>query len=234
MDKQTPGLRVAVLIDGGFFHKRYPVLYGPEHTPKKVSDNMWRMAVKHLSKDKDYLYRILYYDCPPLEKKAENPISNKPVNFGKSPVAVWRREFFEELKRLRKVAVRMGRISDNGYWKIKLNVTKELLKGKKTLESIEETDVVYDMIQKGVDIKIGIDIATLSLKRQVDQIILVSGDSDFVPAAKLARREGIDFILDPMWNNINPDLFEHIDGLQSTSPKPNFFSSPSAVSPEQK
>ena len=63
--------------------------------------------------------------------------------------------------------------------------------------------------------KIGLDIASLSYKRQVDQIILISGDSDFVPAAKLARREGIDFILDPMWNDISDDLFEHIDGLSS-------------------
>ena len=63
--------------------------------------------------------------------------------------------------------------------------------------------------------KIGIDIASLSYKHQVDQIILISGDSDFVPAAKLARREGIDFILDPMWANIRDELVEHIDGLKS-------------------
>lgn len=61
--------------------------------------------------------------------------------------------------------------------------------------------------------KIGLDIASLAFKHQVDQIILISGDSDFVPAAKLARREGIDFILDPLYNPIKPDLFEHIDGL---------------------
>ena len=42
--------------------------------------------------------------------------------------------------------------------------------------------------------KIGIDITWLSLKRLVKQIILISGDSDFVPASKLARREGIRFI----------------------------------------
>ena len=39
--------------------------------------------------------------------------------------------------------------------------------------------------------------------------------ASFVPAAKLARREGIDFILDPMEATIRPDLFEHIDGLKS-------------------
>ncbi|HHM02234.1 MAG TPA: NYN domain-containing protein, partial [Caldithrix abyssi] len=73
---------------------------------------------------------------------------------------------------------------------------------------------------KGVDIKIGIDIASLAIQRMVNKIILISGDSDFVPAAKLARRNGIDFLLDPMWNPIRPDLFEHIDGLQSNCPKP--------------
>ena len=76
------------------------------------------------------------------------------------------------------------------------------------------------MKQKGVDMKIGVDIASLAYKRQVDRIILIAGDSDFVPASKLARREGIDFILDPMWRHINPDLHEHIDGLRTKFPKP--------------
>lgn len=85
---------------------------------------------------------------------------------------------------------------------------------------MNEDDVIFDFSQKMVDIKIGLDIASITLKRQVEQIILISGDSDFVPAAKLARREGIDFILDPMWNPIRPHLFEHIDGLVSKIRKP--------------
>lgn len=64
--------------------------------------------------------------------------------------------------------------------------------------------------------RIGIDITTLTLKQQVNQIVLIAGDSDFVPAAKLARREGVDFILDPMWQPVPPKLNEHIDGLRST------------------
>ena len=63
--------------------------------------------------------------------------------------------------------------------------------------------------------RIGLDIASVTLKKQVDKIVLISGDSDFVPASKLARREGIDFVLDPMGQNIAEDLFEHIDGLRS-------------------
>ena len=31
----------------------------------------------------------------------------------------------------------------------------------------------------------------------------------------LARRKGIDFILDPIWASIRDDLHEHIDGLRS-------------------
>lgn len=63
--------------------------------------------------------------------------------------------------------------------------------------------------------KIGVDIASLSYKMQVDQIVLIAGDSDFVPAAKLARREGLDFVLDSLGRPIKEDLFEHIDGLKS-------------------
>ena len=56
----------------------------------------------------------------------------------------------------------------------------------------------------------------------MDRIILISGDSDFVPAVKLARREGIDFILDPLWQQISPSLYEHIDGLRSVVKKQDY------------
>lgn len=76
--------------------------------------------------------------------------------------------------------------------------------------------MIINTRQKGVDMRIGIDITTLSLKKQVTQIVLIAGDSDFVPAAKLARREGVDFILDPIHKNIPDKLNEHIDGLRTT------------------
>ena len=80
-------------------------------------------------------------------------------------------------------------------------------------EPQDRADELFHLEQKGVDMRIGIDISSLAIRRQVDQIILISGDSDFVPAAKHARREGVDFILAPMGATIKPDLFEHIDGL---------------------
>lgn len=100
-------------------------------------------------------------------------------------------------------------------YNLKPEVTRELCLGTISVDSLSESDFVFLAQQKGVDMKIGIDIASLAYKHQVDQIILIAGDSDFVPASKLARREGIDFVLNPMWADIKADLFEHIDGLKS-------------------
>ncbi len=96
-----------------------------------------------------------------------------------------------------------------------------MLNGKIKINELKRNDVSYKLVQKGVDMKIGLDIAALALKRMVRKIVLISGDSDFIPAAKLARREGIDVVLDPMWSPyISDGLYEHIDGLRSTAPRP--------------
>jgi len=97
---------------------------------------------------------------------------------------------------------------------------KELLHRTKAISDLTENDVRYDLRQKGVDMRMGLDIASIAYKRLANKIILVTGDADFVPAAKLARREGIDVVLDPMWQPVSRDLFEHTDGLHSTCPQP--------------
>lgn len=84
---------------------------------------------------------------------------------------------------------------------------------------LTEADVAYDVEQKGVDVRIGLDIATLAYKKRVDRIVLITGDADFVPAAKLARREGLDVVLDPLWATISPSLGEHVDGLRNSWPR---------------
>jgi uncharacterized LabA/DUF88 family protein len=95
------------------------------------------------------------------------------------------------------------------------------LNGDLSVGDLSDDDFTPALRQKGVDMRIGLDIASITLKRQADVIILVSGDADFVPAAKLARREGVQFILDPLWQNVPRDLFEHIDGLRSGFYKPH-------------
>ena len=210
--------KTAILIDGAFFLKRYRAIKKiKELDPVRTAKDLWDISIKHLNQKNDTydLYRIFYYDCMPYEKKQHHPLTGKAIDFSKTDQSKFRKAFFEELKKKRKVALRLGVLDDKNGWIIKPSVTKKLLKGQISLDDLTEKDIVFDLIQKRVDIKIGLDIASMALKKQVDQIILISGDSDFVPAAKLARREGIDFILDPMGNRIQPHLFEHIDGLRS-------------------
>ncbi len=209
------------MVDGGFFFYRYRATYGANHSPEVVAKNLFTMCISHLSEKND-LYRIFFYDCPPLSKKAHNPISKKAVDFSKTGLFQFRNSFHQQLLRQRKVALRFGRLADHpAGWSIKPSVTKDLLSGKKSLEDLVDTDVTYEARQKGVDMKMGLDIASLAFKGFVKRIVMVAGDADFVPAAKFARREGIDVVLDPMWQGVGDDLFEHIDGLTSKCPKPN-------------
>ena len=204
--------------------KRYRVVFreGGNHDARIKADNMYRMAKRHLRwrGESSELYRILYYDCIPFGGTVHNPISKRVVDFSKTDTAIERNNFFDCLKKKRKVALRLGFLSADKRWIINPRKTKDIISGKITVDDLNESDLKYNLRQKEVDIKIGLDIASLSINRLVDRIVLVSGDSDFVPAAKMARRNGIDFILDPMWNPISPSLHEHIDGLRSTSENP--------------
>lgn len=221
--------RTAILVDGGFFIKRYRSINKIKQLdPERTANDLWEMCLRHLTqaKGESYdLYRIFYYDCLPYQKKQHNPLSGKSIDFTKTDQYRFQLAFFEELKKKRKIALRLGVLEDRKRWIIKPSKTKDLLTNKISIDDLTDDDVSFDFSQKRVDIKIGLDIASITLKNQVEQIILISGDSDFVPAAKLARREGIDFLLDPMWNPIKPHLFEHIDGLVSKIRKPNNHSS---------
>lgn len=230
-------MRVAILVDGGFFLKRFRHIYPDidDRDPQAVADALWKMSLAHLYRRErtastakpgksvrdGELHRIMVYDCPPIRKRLHQPVSKKAIDLGKSPEAIFRTEFHNVLRSRRKVALRLGRLDEtNAAWQLKTGVLDALLKGLRKFEDLKDEDFTYYARQKVVDTKIGLDIALLSEKKLVDKVVLVAGDSDFVPAAKHARREGVDFVLDPMWNPIAEDLFEHIDGLRSTAPDP--------------
>ena len=217
--------KIAILIDGGFYRRRAQALWG-EKTHKDRLDEMIRYCYNHVKDNKDKiphdLYRIFYYDCPPMNKKVYHPLLNKTIDFSKSDLHIWMSSFLEALKGQRKVALRLGTLADaQACYTLHPDTVKKLYNGKLKFDELEEEHFTLMVNQKGVDMKIGVDIASLAYKKQVGKIILISGDSDFVPAAKLARREGIDFVLDPMWVDIKPELFEHIDGLRTFAPDPS-------------
>lgn len=212
-------MKTAILVDGGFYRKRAAYLWGKKE-PEKRAAELRAYCSAHLKHEQKYddrgLYRIFYYDCPPLAKTVYHPLLKRGIDFRHSETYDWTNKFFDELRKQRKVALRLGELSDTyASYKISASALKHLCSGEKSIQELKEADFSISFQQKGVDMRIGLDIASLSYKKQIDQIILIAGDSDFVPAAKLARREGIDFILDPMWATIKDNLFEHIDGLMS-------------------
>ncbi|MCH5267666.1 MAG: NYN domain-containing protein [Lachnospiraceae bacterium] len=210
-------MNTAILVDGGFYRKRAQKLFG-ELTPEERANELNTYCWRHLSEKniKHDLYRIFYYDCEPMKKKLFHPFTKQQIDFSQTELYIWMNTFLNELKKKRKFALRMGTLSEEqANYTIRANVVKKLCNGTRKFQDLTESDFQLNLDQKGVDMKIGIDIASMAFKRQVDKLVLISGDSDFVPAAKLARREGIDFVLDPMGAKIKEELFEHIDGLRS-------------------
>ena len=210
-------VKTAILIDGAFYRRRAQIMLG-EKSPEERAEELHNYCLRHLYTHNELfsLYRIFYYDCPPMEKKLYHPFLKKQIDYSKSEFGVWMKTFLDELKRRRKFALRMGQLAeDQAHFSIRPDVIKKICNGSKRFDDLTEADFFLNVTQKGVDMKIGLDIASLAFKKQVEKIVLISGDSDFVPAAKLARREGIDFVLDPLFNPIKPDLFEHIDGLRT-------------------
>lgn len=212
--------KVAILVDGGFYKKRAKFLFG-EKTPQDRASELITYCFRHLNNPKDELYRIFYYDCYPSEKNVYHPLLKHQIALKSSSSFTWNTKFFAELTTKRKLALRMGEVleSEVGYV-LTGQATKRLCNKSITVDDLTQEDFILDITQKGVDMRIGLDIASLAYKKQVSKIILIAGDSDFVPAAKHARREGIDFVLDPLWQSIKPSLQLHIDGLESKTPKP--------------
>ena len=210
-------MKTAILVDGGFYRRRAFTAYGNK-SPQERAEELTEYCKRHLKwhGENSELYRIFYYDCYPMTKQIYHPLLKTAIDFSKSDTYSWSIDFFNELKKKRKFALRMGELAEQqAHYELKPGVVNKILNGSKHLSDLVEQDFVIKVDQKGVDMKIGLDIASLAYKKQVDQIVLISGASDFVSAAKLARREGIDFILDALHTNIKPNLFEHIDGLRT-------------------
>lgn len=229
---------------------RSHILHLTGEKEKGDSDNWYR-----------HIYRIFYYDAAPYEGKSHHPIHNRVIDFSSSDVAKFRRELFDHLKKQRKMALRLGKVVCEGDWTLPNHRMKKLLatqawfasldlsapdgasslapyqiqEGKRLQnlwKDVRPNEVRLALRQKGVDMRIGLDIASIALKKQSETIILVSGDSDFVPAAKLARREGMEIILDPLWQKVHDDLFEHIDGMHTALRKHKIGDNPSKCHPD--
>jgi uncharacterized LabA/DUF88 family protein len=227
---------IAVAIDGAYFLKRFKHSF-PQLDATNAADIAMAavsLATYHLAfrlgpkqmldavearqfqpAESPELYRIFFYDCPPLKKRVQHRVSGKPLDFATSDVARLRDEIHKALEKQRKIALRLGRLNEGlSGWKPTADAVKRWMSEPDKFNPID-SDFVYDIIQKGVDMRLGLDVAAMAFKKQINQLILVAADADFVPAVKLARREGIDVVLDTMWGNAAPDLLQHVDGVRN-------------------
>lgn len=198
--------KVAVIIDGGRLRaechlKRIKI------TPERVID----VGIKVLSKNEE-LFRIYYYDAPPFSGHLVSPISHKTYK-SKTEDLDELKELYEKIGHQDLVAFRHGTLKFYG-WTLRHEIYKDLTQGKGLPNPLSDEHFKPVFKQKGVDMKIGLDISWLAIKKIVDRIILISADSDFVPAMKLARVEGVQVVLVPMSGRINPDMREHSDEVR--------------------
>ncbi len=226
----------AIVIDGAYFlrrfHHSFPDLNAVDaadiaigvvsmaafHVATRLqADPVWdgMLPNRFRPEESPSLYRIFFYDCAPLTKRVHRPVSKQSLNLAKSEEAVLRLAIHEKLRCTRKVALRLGTLNDGlSGWKPKPQAVERWLANPTTFLPTDD-DFQIDVVQKGVDMRLGLDIASMAYKRQVDQIVMVTADADFLPVAKLARREGIDVVLDPMHGPTSQSLAEHVDGIRN-------------------
>ena len=198
-------LHYAILIDGGFAKHKL----GNLNQPATAQDFQRLIDVlRGLPELSDmHLHRVYYYDSVPLEGSRDKPLNGGKIEFSNQPVAARSKQLFAQLWKLPFVALRLGDLSFNG-WAV---APKKLEKAEADSVLVTHADLKPQISQKGVDMRIGMDIAALTLKKQAQVIVLVTGDSDFVPAMKFARREGAQLFLAPLKHNVRPAMFEHSD-----------------------
>lgn len=202
--------KVAFFIDGNFmFHQvknlKSFFLDGP---------NIKSYCERHLEADKDEIYRIFYYDAPPLERIGINPLG-ETIDFSTTNAAKAMKTRLDSIRTTPFMALRLGKVTWQNDWTLNNTVIKDLINKKKDISSLTSKDFIPDLHQKLVDMKIGLDIATTTYKKLADRIVVIAGDSDFVPAIKLARKEGLHVTVDPMGKKLASDLIEHADIIQT-------------------
>ena len=208
--------RYAILLDGAFVAKCLGRVLKRRPTAQEVLGECARIRSHSALKDLDLL-RIYWYDAPPATGVIANPVDGKPTNLGQSELYRWATSLHDTLEMQPDFALRMGEVSVAPSWTIHTRELRAIAQQKKPLQA---EDFKPRIEQKGVDLRIGLDIARLALKQFVTTIVVVTGDSDLVPAFKFARREGVRVYLDHLGStSIKRALKAHADlVLQAEKP----------------
>jgi len=189
--------KAVVLIDGG--HLRVMARQGNQ---SYISDFIEKFSLACVKEDENLL-RVLYYDCAPYSGTVKLPVSGNKKTFESND------GWLRDLAARDLFAVRRGVLKFRGFKPTRIPIASETL---------SDEDFKPDFEQKGVDMRIGLDIATFAATGIVDRIILVSGDTDCIPAMKHARIAGLQLIMIELPNHrLAPELTWHADFRRQVS-----------------
>lgn len=183
--------RAAVMVDGGFLRVKV-VQAGLKYN----NDYIEKVVKASIAPDEE-LFRALYYDCAPFVGELTMPVSGAIVKHERS------HSWVSDLASREYFAVRLGVLKFRGFRPKTVPITPNELDD-------EHFEPVFE--QKGVDMRMGLDIATFSDTHAVERIILITNDTDCIPAMKFGRRAGIQIVL-LGFPNKKParDLLPHVD-----------------------
>jgi uncharacterized LabA/DUF88 family protein len=177
---------IAVLLDGDFTRRLLERRIG--HSPSVPEIESFCTSTLLPG---ERITGAYFYDCPPFSETRPYPVSRTHCDFTGTVVYSKAMAFQDALKRSTLFKYRAGHLSFDG-WTLKDSSLKRLLKTPRPL-----TDQDFDPVltQKQVDMKIGLDVAKLSVGNQVGRILLATSDADFIPAIHVARGKGIEVVL---------------------------------------
>jgi uncharacterized LabA/DUF88 family protein len=198
--------KYAILLDGGFVTKKLQAKLGHFPVADDVVNECERVAKSPHLASRD-LMRIYFYDAMPAKDRLTNPIDGSSLALSATQEFRDHVSLLDSLELKPNFAIRKGELVVHG-WRIGNRALQSMVKNPRIPTA---KDMVPDLEQKGVDLRIGLDIARLALREMVDIIVVVTGDSDLVPAFKFARREGVRVILDHMGHGIRRELKAHAD-----------------------
>jgi len=184
------------MIDGGFLR------VAARKAGKSYDPDFIEAFSRVCSAPDEELFRALYYDCAPYQGQQRLPVSGLTQTFAGSD------QWLQELAKRDLIAVRRGVLKFRGYKLKKIPITGTA--------ALTDADFNPDFEQKGVDMRIGLDIASYSALKCVDRIGLITADTDCVPAMKHARKSGIQVILFALPGSAVPnELAQHSDFVRS-------------------
>jgi uncharacterized LabA/DUF88 family protein len=170
--------KICVMLDGGYLRS----LCKESGKPRKDPQYIEKIA-KACRVEDEVIHRIMFYDCGGFTGTARLPVSGSIRQFTAND------KWLQDLSHRDLFSVRLGVLKFRGFV---LNSAKiPYTPGQPLMDA----DFYPEFEQKGVDMRIGMDIANLAANRSVEVIALATNDTDCVPAMKHARRCGLQIAL---------------------------------------